>query len=69
MGEDFLKFKKLEGGGGLRGQSRAREEKDSSHFFTRFSLGQFADCHQAPFMTLHVIGAKCLGFVIAVSMW
>lgn len=32
------------------------------------SLGQFADCHYAPFMTLHVIGAKCLGFVKAGSM-
>lgn len=55
-----LKFKKLK---------RKFERKIKSMRGERFSLGQFADCHYTAFMTLHVIGAKCLGFVIAGSMW
>ena len=54
-----LKFKKLKG---------KFERKITSARGERFSLGQFADCHYAAFMTLHVIGAKCLGSVIAGSM-
>lgn len=29
----------------------------------------FDDCHYAAFMALHVIGAKCLGFVVVGGMW
>lgn len=53
----------------MRGKSRAQEVRLHSLLSLCSVWVSFDDCHYAAFMALHVIGAKCLGFVVAGGMW